>query len=87
MDNLFQIDVMAFVSALIGIVVWFVRLEGRIKAQEHASRIIEKEVDSLISKHEALDQKVMEDLSLIRESLARIEGRIFEGLSASKKKV
>lgn len=71
-----SMDYVGIGSALIGTIVWFVRLEGRIKSCEHTDSRIEKELDGLIVKHEALDSRVLEELSKVRESLARIEGQL-----------
>lgn len=67
-------DYVGLGSALIGVIVWFARLEGRIKNGELTTGGIEKQLDLLRVKHEALDNKVLEELSRVRESLARIEG-------------
>lgn len=56
-------------GALIGLVVWLVRLEGKALQSE-------KQLDALQIKHESLDSKVVEQLSDVRESLARIEGAL-----------
>lgn len=57
------------VGALIGLIVWLVRLEGKATNSE-------KQLDALQIKHESLDSKVVEQLSDVRESLARIEGAL-----------
>ena len=51
-------------------VVWLVRLEGKILAQEKANVETQKDVDGLRIDH----SKIAEDLARIRESLGRIEG-------------
>lgn len=53
----------------IGFIVWLVRLEGMASQTR-------REVDALRVKHEALDSKIVEQLGEVRESLARIEGRM-----------
>lgn len=64
-----------FLSAVF-LVVWLVRLEGRVdRIQEHGRRTDGK-VDTLQTKHEALDSRVVEQLASVRESLARIEGAL-----------
>lgn len=62
--------------ALIGVIVWFVRQEGRINHCDAVILRIQKELDQLIIKHENLDSRVLEELSQVRESLARIEGQL-----------
>lgn len=56
----------------IGLVVWLIRLEGKVLAAEKANLETQKDVDALRMDH----SKIAEDLSRIRESLARIEGSI-----------
>ena len=62
--------------SILGFVVWLVRLEGRINANDNSITQAQKDVDTLRVKHEALDSEMMKELSRIRESLARIEGRL-----------
>ena len=63
------------VTALIGLIVWLVRLEGKVSHSE-------KQLDALQIKHESLDSKVVEQLADVRESLARIEGAL--GVTSQK---
>lgn len=63
-------------AAFVGLVVWSIRLEGKVKANEKANEQTQRDVDALRTKHEALDSKVIEELTRIREALARIEGRL-----------
>lgn len=67
-------QLMYAVSSLVGVIIWFIRLEGRVKACEKFGDMLGKEIDNVIIKHEALDSRVVEELARIRESLARIEG-------------
>lgn len=67
-------DYVGIGSALVGVIVWFARLESRIKNLESMLLVMEKQLDLLRVKHEALDNRVLEELSRVRESLARIEG-------------
>lgn len=64
------------ITAIVGVTVWLVRLEGKQLLIEKQVAICQKEVDSLQIKHEALDSKVVEQLASVRESLARIEGAL-----------
>ena len=57
-------------------VVWLVRLEGKVKAQEHLTAQLENSISLLREKHENLDSKIVGELTRIRESLARLEGRL-----------
>lgn len=57
-------------------VVWLVRLEGKVKAQEKLIDTLSDSVALLREKHENLDSKIVGELTRIRESLARLEGRL-----------
>lgn len=63
-------------AGLIGVVVWLVRLEGRVNYIDAAQKDLHADVAELRVKHESLDSKVVEQLSQVRESLARIEGAL-----------
>jgi len=68
------------VSSLIGIVIWFVRLEGLSKFNNRMIDELRQEITELRTKHEALDSKIVEKLSVIEKSLAKIEGRLLGNL-------
>jgi hypothetical protein len=70
-DSLFQA-----ILAGVGVIVWLVRLEGKIHAVEKANHETQKDVDDLRVRHETLDSEIVEQLSNIRESLARLEGSL-----------
>lgn len=81
MTSISQITLEQFVGLLVVIVpvvVWLVRLEGMVKMQRRESDLLKEEIGSLRTKHEALDSKVVEKLSLIEKTLARIEGYMFD---------
>lgn len=61
--------IISCIASVVGIIVWLIRLEGRVNYNE-------KMLVNLESKHSALDEKIMSQLSQVRESLARIEGRL-----------
>lgn len=63
-------DQIQLIFAALAAVVWLVRLEGKILAQDRANMETQKDVDVLRVDH----NKISEDLAKIRESLARIEG-------------
>lgn len=69
-----SLDYVGIGVSLVGMIVWFVRLEQSIKQCSINLDRLEKELDSLIIKHDALDTRVLDELSKVRESLARIEG-------------
>lgn len=71
-----NVDFVGLGVALIGVIVWFVRQEGRINHCDAVILRLQKELDQLIIKHENLDSRVLEELSQVRESLARIEGQL-----------
>lgn len=75
-----QIDPVYAVTVLIGLVAWFVRLEANQKSDKREGDIradrFEKDLDNVRIKHEALDSKVINELSEIKQSLARIEGKL-----------
>lgn len=57
-----------------GIVVWAIRLEGKIKGQAREIELTNKRLDILAIKHDELDSKIVQELTKLREGLARIEG-------------
>lgn len=61
---------------IVGIIVWVVKLEAKSKANREKIIDIEKSLTSLWIEHNALNNKTLSQLSQIRESLARIEGRL-----------
>ena len=63
-------------SAIIGLTIWLVRLEGKISECEKHRERLEKQADVLEIKHEQLDSKLVQQLSDVREALARIEGAL-----------
>lgn len=65
--------------ALVGVVVWLVRLEGKLYSSIQANNQTQKDVDDLRNRHHDLDARVVRELTHIRESLARIEGRLMRG--------
>lgn len=59
-----------------GFIVWLVRLEGRIEAVKASNQETQKDVDALRIEHNTLNHQTVKQLAEIRESLARIEGRL-----------
>lgn len=55
------------IAGIVSGIVWLIRLEGKIKYNEQT--LMELKV-----KHEALDSKIVDKLSLIEKTIARIEG-------------
>lgn len=71
-------------------VIWLVRLEGKIKATDRETTLLSDKLDesnaahraaiaSLEANHNALALRVVEQLSEIKEALARIEGWMGNG--------
>ena len=60
----------------IGVIVWLVRLEGRVTAVNDKTDHNQKDVTALGIKHESLDSKIVEQLSEVKQSLARLEGAL-----------
>ena len=57
-------------------VVWLVRLEGKVKQQEDKLEMQIRQLAVLQEKLENIDSKIVDELGRIRESLARLEGRL-----------
>lgn len=62
------------IIATIGVVVWLVRLEGKVKQNTERNAETQKDVDTLRVRHESLDSKIVDQLSQVREDLAEIKG-------------
>lgn len=72
----FQVELTAFIiPGIIGLV-WLVRLEGRILGALDKIRDLSAQIVNQEKKHDALDNKIMEKLSFIERSLAKIEGQL-----------
>jgi len=76
MPALSIVEYMEMVVVAIGLVVWLVRLEGKIMQVQRLADEAQKDIDVLRVKHEGLDTKIVEQLGQVRESLARLEGRL-----------
>jgi len=75
-----MLSVEYIIGSALGIVIWLIRLEGRVIQGDRDHSETTKQIDILRTKHDSLDSKVVEELARVRESLARIEG----ALGASK---
>lgn len=69
-------DYFEILLAAIALIVWLVRLEGKLSHVERLAGEAQKDVDNLRVKHESLDSKIVEQLGEVRESLARLEGAL-----------
>lgn len=75
MHDLFtQFDWIAFAIAVIGFIVWLVRLEGRVNQNEKLIQIAQGSVDDIRKRHEQLDSELVRKLSRLESAIARIEG-------------
>jgi hypothetical protein len=63
-------------GALLGYVIWLVRLEGRVNQADRIISDTQRDVEALRIKHENLDSKIIQQLAEVRESLARLEGAL-----------
>ena len=67
------------VIAFVSLVVWLIRLEGRVNFIEVFGKETQKDVDKLRNEHDALHSKMLHEIMEVKQSLARIEGRL-EGI-------
>ena len=63
------IDPIQAVIVITSLVAWFARLEFKTSSNE-------KHIEKMIADHDNLESKLMEKLSIVEQSLARIEGRL-----------
>ncbi len=68
-----------YILVLIGIIIWGVRLEGRIDQQDTLIKIHSTDIDALDSKLINFDSKILLKLSEIAERLSFIEGSLRKG--------
>lgn len=82
-----NIDVIAMVAGVVLFIVWLIRLEGRVQSIKSRQAVSErnnherfdkgeKSVEKLTDKHNDLERRIAEDLSIVKSTLARIEGRL-----------
>lgn len=72
----FSTELLTIGISAIGGLVWLVRLEGRLIGALDKIRDLTTQVAEQGKKHEALDNRIMEKLSFIERSLAKIEGQL-----------
>jgi hypothetical protein len=73
-DALKGLSVEFIITGVTGIVIWLIRLEGKVKHVDDRSLETQKDVDVVRSLQTVHESKIAEQLSKVRESLARIEG-------------
>ena len=76
--DILTLDISQLGFAAFGLIVWFLRLEGTVKALKRENQLLEKRIDDLHGDHKALSEKVVNDLGMVKEALARIEAVISE---------
>jgi hypothetical protein len=64
-----NIDPFYVICSAVGLVAWFARLEAKTNRNE-------KDIEKMETKQEVLEKEVVKELSNVRESLSRIEGRL-----------
>lgn len=69
-------DLAPMMVTFVGMVAWFIRLEAKGLANEKGLVDAFKLLDKLDVQVRALDNKIVEKLSFIERSLAKIEGRL-----------
>jgi len=72
-------DFWPILGALLGAVVWLVRLEGKVKATEKDIAFHEKRIAIAEAKHNELYEEIYKELSQIKEHLALIRGSLKHG--------
>ena len=70
------LDLTGFILSGTAALIWLVRLEGRLITALEKVKDLSSQVSNQEKKHEALDNKIMEKLSFIERSLAKIEGQL-----------
>lgn len=65
----FGIDPFYLISTLVGLIIWFTRLESKTNRNE-------KDISKIEKKHDNLESKLIDELSDVKQSLARIEGSL-----------
>jgi hypothetical protein len=69
-------NIWPLILSVIFLISWLVRLESRVSHFHDLFLSGQSEIDKLKIKHDSLDSKFLEQLSEVRESLARIEGAL-----------
>ena len=69
-------DYLETILVAVGVIIWGTRLEGKVQQNEKANAETQKDVDDLRINHTVRDGVIVEQLTQVRESLARLEGRL-----------
>ncbi len=73
---MFNVDIGQVAFAAFGLLVWFLRLEGTVKSLKRENELLEKRIDDVHGDHKSLAKSVVIELVFVKESLARIEGKL-----------
>jgi len=63
-------------TGFIALIVWLVRLEGKVNFNEKTLQTHQNWQQLMDEKHQNLDSKIVNELSEIKQSLARLEGKL-----------
>jgi hypothetical protein len=69
-------ELLTVVGGILLAVIWLIRLEGKFFFLQRMQDEMSSEIKELRTKHEALDSKIVEKLSNVEKTLAKIEGRL-----------
>lgn len=71
-----SIDPIYLLGVLVGLVAWFTKLEA--KGNRNSEDIADQKlvIAEMAKKHDNLENKLMTDLSEVKQALARIEGQL-----------
>ena len=69
-------DFQYLILGVIGAAIWLVRLEGQVKGLKEVNKLQADSIKEIKFKHDSLDNKIMEKLSEVEKTLARIEGHL-----------
>jgi hypothetical protein len=70
------VEYFPLMMTVLGGLIWGLRLEGEVKMNKRLTSNAQADIDTLRVKHEALDSKVLEKISQIQQTVARIEGML-----------
>lgn len=70
-----SVELTAALLIMVGAIVWLIRLEAKVLAMNDKGKELANQIAKVEEKHDALDNRIVEKLSFIERSLARLEGR------------
>jgi len=69
-------DLLVVIGFFVTSAVMFARVDGRVTGHDKLFEAFAESLKELRTKHEALDNKIVDKLSNVEKSLAKIEGRL-----------